>query len=150
MSSIQSKSSTIKKKQPGRAEIRFLEAFERLKVGNPELLPKGIPVTQNNVAKEAGVNPSALRRTRYPDLCDKIQSWIDENKDNLSQQSTRQKNLARTAKNRSLKQQLDHLKAQNDIALSKLMEAERLIIELTLENERLKSRLPAIEATMMS
>ncbi len=74
---------------------------------------------------------------------------IDENKDNSSQQSTRQKNLAKTAKNRSLKQQLDDLKTQNDIALSKLMEAERLIIELTLENERLKSRLPAIEVTRM-
>lgn len=148
MSSIQSKSNT-KDKQPGRAEIRFIEAFERLKVGKPELLPKGTPVTQNNVAKEAGVNPSALRRSRYPDLVDKIQSWIDENKDNSSQQSTRQKSLAKTAKNRSLKQQLDDIKAQNDIALSKLMEAERMIIELTLENERLKSRLPAIEATKM-
>lgn len=148
MSSIQSKSNK-KDKQPGRAEIRFLEAFERLKVGKPELLPKGTPVTQNNVAKEAGVNPSALRRSRYPDLVDKIQSWIDENKDNSSQQSTRQKSLAKTAKNRSLKQQLDDIKAQNDIALSKLMEAERMIIELTLENERLKSRLPAIEATKM-
>jgi len=148
MSSIQSKSNT-KDKQPGRAEIRFLEAFERLKVGKPELLPKGTPVTQNNVAKEAGVNPSALRRSRHPDLVDKIQSWIDENKDNSSQQSTRQKSLAKTAKNRSLKQQLDDIKAQNDIALSKLMEAERMIIELTLENERLKSRLPAIEATKM-
>ena len=148
MSSIQSKSNT-KDKQPGRAEIRFIEAFERLKVGKPELLPKGTPVTQNNVAKEAGVNPSALRRSRYPDLVDKIQSWIDENKDNSSQQSTRQKSLAKTAKNRSLKQQLDDIKMQNDIALSKLMEAERMIIELTLENERLKSRLPAIEATKM-
>lgn len=148
MSSIQSKSNT-KDKQPGRAEIRFLEAFARLKVGKPELLPKGTPVTQNNVAKEAGVNPSALRRSRYPDLVDKIQSWIDENKDNSFQQSTRQKSLAKTAKNRSLKQQLDDMKAQNDIALSKLMEAERMIIELTLENERLKSRLPAIEATKM-
>lgn len=148
MSSIQSKSNK-KDKQPGRAEIRFLEAFERLKVGKPELLPKGTPVTQNNVAKEAGVNPSALRRSRYPDLVDKIQSWIDENKDNSSQQSTRQKSLAKTAKNRSLKQQLDDIKMQNDIALSKLMEAERMIIELTLENQRLKSRLPAIEATKM-
>lgn len=148
MSSIQSKSNK-KDKQLGRAEIRFIEAFERLKVGKPELLPKGTPVTQNNVAKEAGVNPSALRRSRYPDLVDKIQSWIDENKDNSSQQSTRQKSLAKTAKNRSLKQQLDDIKAQNDIALSKLMEAERMIIELTLENERLKSRLPAIEATKM-
>lgn len=148
MSSIQSKSNK-KDKQPGRAEIRFLEAFERLKVGKPELLPKGTSVTQNNVAKEAGVNPSALRRSRYPDLVDKIQSWIDENKDNSSQQSTGQKSLAKTAKNRSLKQQLDDIKMQNDIALSKLMEAERMIIELTLENERLKSRLPAIEATKM-
>lgn len=148
MSSIQSKSNK-KDKQPGRAEIRFLEAFERLKIGKTELLPKGTPVTQNNVAKEAGVNPSALRRSRYPDLVDKIQSWIDENKDNSSQQSTRQKSLAKTAKNRSLKQQLDDIKMQNDIALSKLMEAERMIIELTLENERLKSRLPAIEATKM-
>lgn len=36
-------------------------------------------------------------------------------------------------------------KAQNDIALSKLIEAERLLIGLTLENERLKSRPPSID-----
>lgn len=36
-------------------------------------------------------------------------------------------------------------KAQNDIVLFKLMEAKRLIIEVTLENEILKSRFPSIE-----
>ena len=43
------------------AADQYRDAFERLKLNRPQLLPKGTPVTQNNVAKEAGSDPSALR-----------------------------------------------------------------------------------------
>ena len=57
------------------AERRFREAFERLKAREPLRLDKGTEVTQNNVAKEAGTDPSALRRSRYPVLVDDIQAY---------------------------------------------------------------------------
>ncbi|KAB0651117.1 hypothetical protein F7P73_14530 [Acinetobacter bohemicus] len=142
--------SKVKERVVSKAEIRFLEAFERLKSNNPEILPKGTPVTQNNVAKEAGVNPSALRSSRYPELAQQIQNWIEDNKENSVQKSSRQMMLAQRSKNRELREQITSLQEQRDKALSMLVETQREIVSLTLENERLKARLPAIDVSRIS
>ena len=126
----------------GRAEKKFHAAFERLKIGAPLVLPKGSRVTQNNVAKEAGAVPSALRRARFPSLVDKIQAWIIEHGDDESQLSTRQKVLGQRHKSRELRTKMHVIEAQRDDALAKLVCAEALIVELTVENERLKSNQP--------
>lgn len=57
----------------GKAELDFSASFERLKYGNTLILPPGSPVSQNNVAREAGRDPSALRKSRYPKLVADIQ-----------------------------------------------------------------------------
>ncbi|WP_318351643.1 hypothetical protein [Klebsiella pneumoniae] len=57
---------------------QYRAAFERLKSNKPERLPKGTPVSQNNVAKEAGSDPSALKKARFPLLIAEIKStWKD-------------------------------------------------------------------------
>lgn len=58
------------------AEERFRAAFERLKENNPTELKRGTPVSQNNVAKEAGKDPSALRKNRHGKLIADIQAWV--------------------------------------------------------------------------
>jgi hypothetical protein len=45
------------------AELSFRQSFERLKTDEPIRLPKGTPVSQNNVAKEADVDPRAYSIT---------------------------------------------------------------------------------------
>lgn len=145
-----SKTNSKKNKTISKAEIRFLEAFERLKLNKPELLPKGTPVSQNNVAKEAGVDPSALRSARYPELTESIKQWVDDNKDKPSQISQRQRTLAQRARSRELKERIKDLKEQRDNALSRLVEAQRQIVELTSENESLKSRLPEVNISRLS
>lgn len=145
-----SKTNSKKNKTISKAEIRFLEAFERLKLNKPELLPKGTPVSQNNVAKEAGVDPSALRSARYPELTESIKQWVDDNKDKPSQISQRQRTLAQRARSRDLKERIKDLKEQRDNALSRLVEAQRQIVELTSENESLKSRLPEVNISRLS
>jgi len=77
--------------------------FKRLKSGKPDLLPKSTPLSQNNVAKEAGVDSSALRRIRFPELVSEIQDWIETHKDEQAQKSPRQMMLAQRSKNRDLK-----------------------------------------------
>jgi hypothetical protein len=126
----------------GRAERQFREAFERLKQRKPQHLPKGTKVTQNNVAKEAGAVPSALRRKRFPLLVDEIQAWIAEHGEDSSQQSPRQKSLAQRSRNRGLRERIEELEAQRDDALGKLVSAEARIVELTVENERLRALSP--------
>lgn len=131
----------------GRAEQKFREAFDRLLSGKPQLLPKGSRISQNNVAKEAGVDPSALRRVRFPKLVEEIQRWIEANES--SQPSPRQQLLAQRSKARGLRDQLDALRTQRDDALSKLVTAEARIVSLTAENERLQALLPAKKVTSL-
>ena len=57
------------------AEACFRAAFERLKSNQPVRLNRGAKLTQNNVAREAGRDPSALKKDRYPMLIIEIQSW---------------------------------------------------------------------------
>lgn len=130
----------------GSAESAFREAFDRLKRGKPDRLPKGTSISQNNVAKEAGCDPSALRKARYPSLIAEIQRWITEHAPDAPQ-SPRQTILAQRGRNRSLREKIEALKAERDHALSLLVEADAKILDLTMENIRLQSHLPPSNVT---
>lgn len=132
----------------GRAEKAFREAFDRLKRGRPDRLPKGTPVSQNNVAKEAGRDPSALKKARFPSLVAEIQRWIGEPAPDAPP-SPRQTMLAQRSRNRSLRERIAALKAERDHALSLLVEADAKILDLTMENARLQALLPASDVTPM-
>lgn len=128
------------------AEHAFREAFDRLKRNCPQILPPGTPVSQNNVAKEAGRDPSALRKSRYPSLIEEIQRWLATSAPTASN-SQRQTLAARRERTRTQKERLQNLKAQRDSLASLLVEADAKILELTLENARLHSLLPATKVT---
>ena len=139
-------SSPNQTRSTGGAEKAFREAFIRLKEGKPERLSKNARVSQNNEAKEAGCDPSALRKTRYPELIAEIQRWLIENPSILPA-SPRQAMLAQRRRNLSLKDKLQTLTSERDHALSLLVEADARIVELTLENSELKARLPDLGVT---
>lgn len=132
----------------GKAEQAFCEAFERLKRGKPERLPKGTPITQNNVAREAGRDPSALKKSRYPGLIREIQHWAEQQPSEATP-SPRQTILATRKRNRSLREKIEALKTERDLSMSLLVEADAKILDLTLENVRLNALLrPANVAPM--
>lgn len=138
--------STTPSQQTGsRAEAKFRDAFERLKRGKPTILAKGTIVSQNNVAREAGVDPSALRRVRFPVLVAEIQKWIE--KTVKESPSKRRTEMSRRAKNRGLREQLEVSRAERDDALSKLVDAEATIVDLVTENRRLRAQLPPQKVT---
>lgn len=143
-------SKAVKPKKISKAELKFRDAFERLKLGKPDIVPKGTQLSQNNVAKEAGVDPSALRRARFPELVSEIQDWVESNKDDQTQKSPRQMMLAQRSRNRGLKEKNHGLEEQRDIAMSKLLDAQARIVELTLENQRLRAQLPESNVRFMS
>jgi hypothetical protein len=122
------------------AEQNFQDAFYRLKRDMPKILPKGTPVTQNNVAREAGRDPSSLKKSRYPALIDEIQSWINEFATNSSP-TPRQLVLKARRKNMDLKERTNQVKIQRDLALSRLVEADSIVLDLVREVEQLKSTL---------
>lgn len=107
----------------------YKAAFERLKNNKPIRLPKGAVVSQNNVAKEAGKDPSALRKSRFPSLIAEIQKYIEEQK-NISSKSVYQIKLLARRKNRSFKERLEEIIKQRDHLASLLVEADETILEL--------------------
>lgn len=122
------------------AEQRFRNAFERLKFGVPKVLPKGTPVSQNNVAKEAGCDPSALRKARFPLLVMAIQEWGDSHKSDQPP-SERQRVLKQKRKNRGTRETIADLKKQRDKAVGMLADADLRIVELTEKLADVQARL---------
>lgn len=126
----------------GDAEMMFRDAFERLKHDKPIRLPKGTPVTQNNVAKESGRDPSALRKSRYPQLIREIQKWIEDN-GTAPRKRHSSESLIKGARdaNRELKARIEELTKQRDRAMAKLVIAEESILEQHQQLLDLKARL---------
>lgn len=118
-----------KKTEPLSALDQYRAAFERLKTNTPKRLPKGTPITQNNVAKEADKDPSALKKSRFPLFIDEIQQYVSSQVGRKIV-SARQKTLSNRQKNRSLQERLDDVTKQRDNLASLLTEADMTILEL--------------------
>lgn len=138
------RTSTVAGSSKNTAEERFKEAFGRLKLGSPTVLPMGTPVSQNNVAKEAGCDPSALRKTRFPSLIAEIQQYVDSHKGEAPE-SNRQKMLKRSRRNRDTRETIADLKQQRDVSVGLLANANLQIVELTEELADLRRRLEEIK-----
>lgn len=123
------------------SEDMFRRAFERLKSGETQILPTGSAITQNNVAREAGRDPSALKKSRQPELINEIQRWISEHAADTPP-SERQRNIQQRNKTRSLREKIIEIKRQRDCLSSLLVEADAKILELTIDKLRLQALLP--------
>ena len=130
----------------GDAEKLFRDAFERLKRDKPIALPAGTPVTQNNVAREAGRDPSALRKVRYPRLVREIQKWIEDN-GNAPRSRASSASLIKGARdrNRQLNARVEELTQQRDRSMSRLVIAEESILELHRQVQFLKAKLGELD-----
>lgn len=123
------------------AEQRFRQAFERLKADEPNLLGRGTPVTQNNVAREAGCDPSALKKTRFPALIREIQAYIELHP---GEGRSEPKGKKHRAVNRSMQERMEDAIQQRDQAQSILASANMRIIELAEHVESLQRQLDEI------
>lgn len=120
-----------------KAEDRFRAAFERLIKRESLIVPAGTVITQNNVAREAGLDPSALKKSRFPALVLEIQNWTESFSPYIN--ASKHKKLgSHREKNRSLRDQIRDIKTQRDSLLSLLLEADAKILELSTELSELK------------
>lgn len=116
-----------------RAVDLFEEAFDRLRHGKPINIPAGSEVTQNNVAREAGRDPSALRYDRYPELLQRIKSYISSERERVKTKKESAKN-----RNRPIEERLADCLRQRDRLQSICHSQQTLIDELWDEIERLE------------
>lgn len=131
------------------AEMAYRAAFERLKRGKPERLPKGTPVSQNNVAKEAGSDPSALKKSRFPSLIAEIQRYVADYAGDVPV-SDRQKMLAQRKYKHDLRTRIEEITKQRDEMAGLLIEANSKIIELVERIKELEAKLPASNVVPIS
>lgn len=134
--------------KPKTAEANFREAFERLKAGAPKVLPLGTPVSQNNVAKEAGCDPSALRKSRFSILVAEIQGYLTSHRDERPT-SERQRLLKQRQRSRDTTEVIKDLKAQRDALASLLLDANAHVGSLTHKVRDLETRLANFEKTAL-
>lgn len=127
------------KTEPETAEQRFRSAFERLREDRPLILPRGTPVSQNNVAKEAGTDPTALKKKRFPALVREIQAWIEIHDAQQKLQQARRERKTRIRED--LESQVTRLTKQRDDSQSQLASAHRLVLEVLKKNALLQARL---------
>ncbi|MCD5969942.1 hypothetical protein [Pseudomonas quasicaspiana] len=122
------------------AEQRFRDAFQRLMEGKPIIVSRDCEVSQNNVAREAGLDPSALKKSRFPQLIAELQEWI---KNNSATKPKHSSNSAKTrARRRTDREIIKDLKKQRDHAASALVSADLTILQLHKEIHELKSQIP--------
>ncbi|MBL4881414.1 MAG: hypothetical protein JKX82_08830 [Oleispira sp.] len=107
-----------------KAENLFRGAFDRLKSNNPINVPKGTAVSQNNVAKEAGKHPTALKKDRFPLLVLEIQDYLKQLGDG-SEVIAKKKELR---KKRTLEERYAACKKERD-QLASICEAQLNFIE---------------------
>jgi chromosome segregation ATPase len=112
------------------AEMRFRAAFERIKNGEPKVLDRGTAVTQNNVAREAGCDPSALKKSRFPALIREIQAYVEQ-LHKIDHRSQRLASIKLRSRRRTLEERLADALRQRDSAQSLVASANRRIVELT-------------------
>lgn len=121
------------------AEDNFRLAFLRLQSGKPTRLPVGTKVSQNNVAREAGCDPSALRKSRFPSLVREIKAYVEIHE---SAQPSKRKELRKARDERAEHHaRLAEIARQRDLAQSKLLSAQRRIVELCAEVRTLRVKL---------
>lgn len=131
------------------AEKRFRDAFDRLKVDRPNRLPVGTRVSQNNVAREAGLDPSALKKSRFPSLVRDIQVYV-ETYIVGAQPSERQQRAKLHVQEKDRADEVRALKAQRDAAHSQLLSAQRAVLELLQENADLRTRIAELSGDVLS
>lgn len=117
-------------KNTNTAESNFRDAFERLKADSPIVLPVNSEVSQNNVAKEAGRVPSALRKSRFKSLVAEIQEYVKTHGVERPE-SERQKLIKQRQKSRSTKERAADLKAQLSACAGLLVDANAQIAILS-------------------
>ncbi|MNJ26271.1 hypothetical protein D3C77_207420 [compost metagenome] len=131
------------KNEPLTAEQRFRQAFERLKANAPQILKRGSQVSQNNVAREAECDPSALRKSRFPSLIREIQAYVEISS---AERPSKRKAQRRQRELRSdLRIRLNVVTAQRDIAQSQLISAQQRVLELTSELLLVKEQLAILQ-----
>ena len=115
------------------AEQEFRAAWQRIKDGKPIRITVGAPATLANIAREAGKDPSSLKRSRYPLLVHEVETdnqLIAELPASVDRSLSSQLNGARD-ENRRILLDMDVLRAERDALKSQVLNLQLALLEKT-------------------
>jgi hypothetical protein len=107
---------------------RLKAAFDRLKSGRPVVLPPGALVSQNNVAREAGIPPANFKKSRFGPLISEVQAYVAQRDGPLLRERARSSSLERELANAVAR--ISELESERDHLRSLLLSAEMKLAEL--------------------
>ncbi len=107
---------------------RLKAAFDRLKSGRPVVLPPGALVSQNNVAREAGVPPAHFKKSRFGPLIAEVQAHVAQRDGALL--SERAKTNSLVLKLADAVARINELESERDHLRSLLLSAEMKLAKL--------------------
>ncbi|MBC3421864.1 MULTISPECIES: hypothetical protein [Pseudomonas] len=122
------------------AEDEYRKAFKRLVEGKALRIDKKSATTLANIAREAGRDPSALKRSRYPTFVSEVEfhnenvgSTLERRDRSLSAQLA-----SARAENKSLRARCLGLSAERDAAQSKVLNLQQVLVEKSFQLEGLE------------
>ncbi|MBH1494018.1 hypothetical protein JY423_02140 [Stenotrophomonas maltophilia] len=113
------------------AESKFRAALARIIDGSALNVERNAQITQNNVAREAGVDPSALRASRYPALVMEIRDLAGMARADVGSMGHKP-HRPRSEERRNEKQRYQDMKRQRDHAAALLASADSEVLRLML------------------
>lgn len=119
------------------AEEEYRRAFRRIVEGKTIRISKNAKLTLASIAREAGKDPSALKKSRYPTFIAEVEEYNSSPVATVKRADrslTAQLKAAR-AENDVLRKQYTELAAERDLAHSKVLNLQQAFIVKCLELE---------------
>lgn len=120
------------------AEVEYRKAFNRIIEGKAVRVGKTASPTLANIAREAGKDPSALKKSRYPGFIGEVEAFNQVSssvKDETDRSLTAQLKSARQ-ENKRLREEYELLSIERDLSHSRVLNLQQAIVELSFEIER--------------
>jgi hypothetical protein len=120
------------------AEVEYRKAFKRIIEGKAIRIDKTASPTLANIAREAGKDPSALKKSRYPGFIGEVESFnqvASSVREEADRSLTAQLKSARQ-ENKRLREDYELLSIERDQCHSRVLNLQQAIVELSFEIER--------------
>lgn len=120
------------------AEVEYRKAFKRIIEGKAVRVDKTASPTLANIAREAGKDPSALKKSRYPGFIGEVESFNEiasSVREEADRSLTAQLKSARQ-ENKRLREDYELLIVERDQSHSRVLNLQQAIVELSFEIER--------------
>lgn len=115
------------------AEIEYRKAFRRIVEGKAMRVDKMAPPNFANIAREAGKDPSALKKSRYPIFISEVESFnnnVSSAGERIDRSLSAQLKAARS-ENRKLRESYEQLTIERDESHSRVLNLQLALVEMS-------------------